>query len=217
MTAFEISNQLLKGVMATFVVTLSCFTTGFVTAFLIVILRYLKIKIITKICSFYILFFRSIPVIVMIFFVYFGLANFNFQINPLLAMNLSLGLITGAYLAEVFQSAFLAIDKTEINAAESFGFNKLQILFFIIMPQMIRFAFYGIINEMTSTLKNTAFAYAIGITEIMRQASTIVTNTNLGLMIYSLAGCLYFLLYKFLFEILSFINKKFQIPMRNAS
>lgn len=70
-------------------------------------------------------------------------------------MNLSLGLVTGAYLIEVFRTALQAIDVSEIVAAEAMAMSKLHIFFWIEIPQMLRLSIPGIANEFTSTLKSS--------------------------------------------------------------
>lgn len=53
---------------------------------------------------------------------------------------------------------------------------------------MIRFSFPGVVNEFSTVLKNSAFAYTIGISEIMRQAMALTSTTNLGVLVYVIVG-----------------------------
>src|SRR5690349_24333038 len=68
---------------------------------------------------------RGVPMLVLLFVVFFGLPGIGFDVPPLLAMMLSLGLISGAYLSEVFRGALAAVNPNEVLAARSMGFTKI--------------------------------------------------------------------------------------------
>ncbi len=76
--------------------------------------------------------------------------------------------------------------------------RQLQVIINIELPQMLRFSVPGIINEFSSVLKATPFAYTVGIAEITKQAMSLTAITLNGLQIYTLAGVLYFIIYKVL-------------------
>ena len=140
--------------------------------------------------------FRGIPILVLVFLIYFGLPGFGFTMPPLLAMNLSLGMMTGFYLSEVFRGSLLSIDTSELLAARAMGFSRLQQLMLIEIPQMLRLSVPGMVNEFTTTLKNSPYAYAIGIPEMMRQATSLIVTSSLDLQIYLCIGIIYFLIYR---------------------
>lgn len=129
----------------------------------------------------------------------------------LLAMNLSVGLISGSYLAEVFRGALKLVEPFEITAAKVAGLSRLQIIINIELPQMLRFSVPGIINEFSSVLKATPFAYTVGISEITKQAMSLTAITLNGLQIYTLAALLYFIIYKIFVLLAGFFAKKYRI------
>ncbi|MEN5315849.1 amino acid ABC transporter permease [Pseudomonas koreensis] len=197
----SIAWQLSQGVIYTVFVTLTCFVTGMSIGLAATVLRRLALPGIDFFLDSFTFIFRGIPILVLVFLVYFGLPGFGINIHPVVAMNLSLGLITGAYLAEVFRGALKSVDSTELLAAEAMGMSRMQVFFYVEFPQMLRFAFPGMVNEFTSVLKNSAFAYTIGISEITRQALAITSTTNFGVEVYVIVGLLYFLIYRvFLFS-----------------
>nr|MBP6733215.1 ABC transporter permease subunit [Chromatiaceae bacterium] len=153
-----------------------------------------------------------IPVLVLLFLVYFGLPGIGLNVPPLAAMMLSLGLIGGAYLAEVFRGAFAAVDPNEIMAAEAMGMTRTQILLLIEMPQMLRFAVPGMLNECTTVLKYSPFAYTVGLPEIMKQAMALAATTLRGLEIYLAIGLLYFGIYKLMLFLVRAIERRFSVP-----
>jgi polar amino acid transport system permease protein len=156
--------------------------------------------------------FRGIPLLVLLFMVYFGLPGIGLKVPPLLAMVLSLGLISGAYLAEVFRGALDLIDPSEILAAKAMGMSPFQILTLIEFPQMLRFALPGIVNEFTTILKYSPFAYTVGIPEITKQAMALSSTTMRGLEIYLAVGILYFALYRLFLLGVQWVERRFRIP-----
>ncbi|MEI7375260.1 amino acid ABC transporter permease [Dickeya chrysanthemi] len=187
---------LLEGIANTLMVTLTCFTSALVIGLTVAVLRRLVFPFIKKTLDFLVFIFRGIPVLIAVFLVYFGLPATGLSISPLLAMNISIGLISGGYLAEVFRGALQLVEPSEITAAKAAGLSKLQIIRYIEVPQMFRFSVPGILNEFSSALKSSPFAYTVGISEITKQAMSLTATTMNGLVIYTLAGILYFLIYK---------------------
>jgi polar amino acid transport system permease protein len=151
-------------------------------------------------------------VLVLLFIVYFGLPGIGIKPPPLMAMALSLGLIAGAYLTEVFRGAFNSIDPAEIIAAQAMGMSRFQVLRYIEIPQMLRFAVPGMVNEFTSVLKYSPFAYTVGIPEITREAMTLTANTLKGIEVYLAVGVLYFSIYRILLVGIQLIQKYYEIP-----
>jgi polar amino acid transport system permease protein len=133
-------------------------------------------------------------------------------VPPLVAMMLSLGLIAGAYLAEVFRGAFASVDPDEIMAAEAMGMSRRQILLAIELPQMLRFAVPGMLNEFTTVLKYSPFAYTVGLPEIMKQAMALAATTLRGLEIYLAIGVLYFGIYKLMLFLVRAIERRYAVP-----
>jgi polar amino acid transport system permease protein len=156
--------------------------------------------------------FRGIPVLVLLFIVYFGLPSLGLKVSPLLAMALSLGLIASAYLAEVFRGALESVEVSEILAAEAMGMSRLQVFTYIELPQMFRFAVPGMVNEFTSILKYSPFAYTVGIPEITKQAMTLTATTLRGIEIYLAVGILYFVIYRVLLTGVQWLERRHQIP-----
>ena len=143
MSFLDILRQLSHGVGYTLLVTLACSVTGLFSGLLIAGARQLGGAGAALLLDVYTYIFRGIPVLVLLFVVYFGLPGLGLKVAPLLAMMLSLGLIAGAYLAEVFRGALGSVDPSEILAATASGMTRGQIFFHIELPQMLRFAVPG--------------------------------------------------------------------------
>jgi polar amino acid transport system permease protein len=211
-TFYDILAQLAQGVSYTVLVTLVCSATGLVVGLILSSLRRLHFTGITPLIDGYTYVFRGVPVLVLLFIVYFGLPGIGFKVPPLLAMALSLGLVASAYLAEVFRGAFNSVDSAEILAGEAMGMTRLQVLIYIELPQMLRFSVPGMVNEFTTVLKFSPFAYTVGIPEITKQAMTLTATTLRGIEIYLAVGVLYFVIYRICLVGVQALSKRYQIP-----
>ena len=212
MSFLDIFVQLIQGVSYTIMVTLTCSATGLLIGLIVVGLRRLSFPGLRFLLDSFTYIFRAIPVLVLLFMVYFGLPMSGLKVPPLLAMALSLGLIAGAYISEVFRGALDLVDASEIIAAQSMGMSRLQILISIEFPQMLRFAFPGMVNEFTTVLKYSPFAYTVGIPEITKQAMTLAATTMRGIEIYFAVGILYFVIYRTLLAGMQLLERHYRVP-----
>ena len=212
MNFYDILAQLAQGISYTVIVTLVCSATGLVIGLTLASLRRLEIPGVTLIIDTYTYIFRGVPVLVLLFMVYFGLPSIGIKVPPLMAMAMSLGLVTSAYLAEVFRGAFNSVNSVEILAGQAMGMSKLQVLWYIDLPQMLRFSVPGMINEFTSVLKYSPFAYTVGIPEITKQAIALTSTTLRGVEVYFAVGLLYFAIYRILLIGIQLLNRHYQIP-----
>jgi polar amino acid transport system permease protein len=191
----DILLTLLEGAGYTLLITLVC--AGTWTARMLSVLVYVL---------------RGIPMLVLLFVVFFGLPGIGIDVPPLVAMMLSLGLISGAYVAEVFRGALAAINPNEVLAAQAMGFTRFETLRLIKIPQMLRFSVPGMVNELTTVLKYSPFAYTVGIPEITKQAMALVATTMRGIEIYVAIGLIYFAIYRLLLAVVRWVEKRYAIP-----
>jgi polar amino acid transport system permease protein len=201
-----------RGVAYTVLITLVCNLTAVLIGLVVVGLRKFESALLNFLLDIFTYVFRAIPMLVLLFLVYFGLSGFGLRVSPMMAMVLSLGVIAGAYLAEVFRGALHSIDSSEVLAASASGMSRAQVFIYIEMPQMLRLAMPGLVNEFTTVLKYSPFAYTVGIPEITKEAMALVGTTNQGIEIYLAAGILYFIIYRILLAGLEAIERYFRIP-----
>lgn len=155
--------------------------------------------------------FRGIPIIVLLFIFYYGLANLN--LSSFGAAVLALGLRSGAYQAQIFRSAIQSVPQGQYVAARSMGLGTAGALAFVILPQAFRYALGPWTNEFSSEIKATALAYVIGVVELTRQANYIVTASSghvLG--VFGAAAVLYFIVNKAGNSALYSLERRVRIP-----
>jgi polar amino acid transport system permease protein len=207
----DILATLLRGAGYTLLITLACAATALVVGLAIAIPRELGGAFLSAALSALVYVLRGVPMLVLLFVVFFGLPGIGLDVPPLVAMMLSLGLISGAYLSEVFRGAFAAVNSNELLAAKAMGFTQFETLRLIKIPQMLRFSVPGMVNELTTILKYSPFAYTVGIPEITKQAMALVATTMRGLEIYAAIGLLYFGIYWLLLSAVRLVEKRYAI------
>ena len=212
MTFIDILQTLLDGAGYTLLITLCCAATALAAGLGIAIARELGGAWLSGALSALVYVLRGIPMLVLLFLVFFGLPGIGIDVPPLMAMMLSLGLISGAYLSEVFRGALAAVNPNEVLAAQTMGFTRLETLRLIKIPQMMRFSVPGMINELTTVLKYSPFAYTVGLPEVTKQAMALVATTMRGLEIYAAIGIVYFAIYRILLSAVRLVERRYNIP-----
>jgi His/Glu/Gln/Arg/opine family amino acid ABC transporter permease subunit len=147
---------------------------------------------------------RGIPELVLILLVYFGLTlalqdlvgwieggQSSVDIPPFPAGVVTLGLIYGAFATEVFRGAFLAVDRGQIEAAQSFGMHRVLALRRIVLPQMWRFALPGLGNLWLVLIKATSLMSIIQLPELMRMTDIAARAVRLPFTFYFGASLIY--------------------------
>ncbi|NVM36968.1 MAG: amino acid ABC transporter permease [Candidatus Lokiarchaeota archaeon] len=118
--------------------------------------------------------FRSIPLLVLIYIFAFGIPELFWYIEPLdrslAGVALALMLRSGAYQSQIFRGAILSVSPNQMEAARSLGMNRLQAFRHIVMPQALRLAVPSWSNEYAVVIKDSSFAYAVGVIEMTRAA-----------------------------------------------
>ncbi|UKY53602.1 amino acid ABC transporter permease [Streptomyces inhibens] len=121
-------------------------------------------------------FFRAMPVLVMIFFIYVAL-----QVAPLPALVAGLTLYNGSVLAEVFRSGINSVDPGQRQAAYALGMRKTQVMTHVLAPQAIRAMLPAIISQLVVTLKDTSLGYLITYEEFLHAGKLIASNLDYDL------------------------------------
>ena len=211
MSFVDILLTLLRGAGYTLLITLACGATALVVGLGIAIARELGGAWLSAVLSTVVYVLRGVPMLVLLFVVFFGLPGIGMDVPPLVAMMLSLGLISGAYLSEVFRGALAAVNPNEVLAAQSMGFTRFETLRLIKIPQMLRFSVPGMVNELTTVLKYSPFAYTVGIPEITKQAMALVATTMRGIEVYAAIGLIYFGIYRLLLAAVRLVEKRYTV------
>lgn len=212
MTFWQILRALAAGSGYTILVTVACIGTGLLIGLGAALLSRLPWGPVKVALALFAYLFRGIPVLVLLFIVFFGLPLIGVRVSPFLSMILSLGLISGAYLSEIFRGAMNSVDGEEILSAEAMGMTRLQIFLFIVLPQMVRISIPGMISEFTAVLKYSSFAFTVGIPEIMKEAMSLAAVSLRGVEIYLAVGIIYYLIFRGFCMLFATLEKRYRVP-----
>jgi polar amino acid transport system permease protein len=142
----------------------------------------------------YVEFFRGTPLLVQLFFIYYGLAQVGLVLEANVAAVLGLGLNGGAYISEIVRGALLGIDAGQYDAAHALGFTWLQTLRWVVMPQALRIALPPLVNSFAALLKESSLVSLLAITEIMNVANQIYSRTFKAFEIFAVVAVMYFIM-----------------------
>lgn len=120
--------------------------------------------------------FRGTPLLLQLFFVYYGLPVIGITLTPFAAASVTFIINYAAYFCEIFRGSILGIDKGQYEAAKVLGMSYSQTMRRIIIPQALVTALPPLSNEAISLIKDTSLVSAIGMAEILRNSKEIVTR-----------------------------------------
>lgn len=209
---FRNYELLIQGLAITVQVTLISVLIGFLIGGIVCAARLSKTNLIKNFAIGYILFFRATPEMILIFWAYFCVPMiFEFKVSGFWTGSVALGLVTAAYLAEIFRAGFNAIPVGQLEAADSLGLKFYVKWRFIITPQLMKIMIPPLFNYFTELLKNTSLLSGIGVAELALQAYLLGGQTFRYVEFLSAIAILYFLL---IFP-LSFISRKLELKGAN--
>lgn len=163
---------------------------------------------------FYIWFIRGTPTLIQVFMVYFGAPQFGLRLDPYTAGVLALGISGSAYVAEILRAGFNAIPSGQAEAGRTIGLSRPAIMWFVILPQLLRVVVPALTNEAMNTLKNTSLLSAITIVEITLYARQQIAATFRPFDYYILAAIFYLMMAEALNQFARWYERRY--PALNA-
>ncbi|ANK58992.1 MULTISPECIES: amino acid ABC transporter permease [Loigolactobacillus] len=187
-------RYLLEGLWVTVEVSVLSIIFSFIIGGLLGILRYVKIKYVSAIIGFVIDIIRNLPLLLILFFTYFGLPNLGFKPEVIPAAILAMTVFESAMVAEIIRSGIVAVDAGQMEAARSNGMTYVQAMWHIILPQAIRKMIPPLVSQFVSLIKDTSLATIIMLPELMYHAQIIYgQNSNYVLPMFLALAVLYFI------------------------
>lgn len=208
----------LEGILYTISLTFGSLIIGAAFALSLAILKDSDIKIIKYSSRGFIFYFRGTPLLVQIYLIYSGLAQFSIInetflwfafSNAYFCVFLALIFNTAAYGAEIIHGGIKATSPGEIEVAKSFGFSKKQYFFKIIMPSVVRRILPAYTNETIFLMQATALASVVGVVELTKVASILNSRFYAPFEAFITAGVFYLALSYVIFLVARFLEKKF--------
>lgn len=187
---------LLEGLWVTIYVSAISVVLSFIIGSILGLIRYVKIKYLSMIVGFIIDLIRNLPLLLIIFFMYFGLpSTFGIRLNTVTAAIVALTVFESAMLAEIIRSGIQSIGVGQMEAARSNGLTYLQAMWYIILPQAFRNMVPPIVSQFVSLVKDSSLATIILLPELMYHSQIIYgQNTNYMIPTFVALAFLYFVI-----------------------
>jgi ectoine/hydroxyectoine ABC transporter permease protein EhuD len=190
----EILPYLVKGAVTTVLLTVISMTLALAIGLVFALMRLSRSAPLQWISGAYIEALRGTPLLVQLFIIYYGLPQYGIRFDALTAGVIGLSMNYSAYLAEVYRSGILAVDRGQWEAGASVGLSRTKLLRYVVVPQAVRIILPPVGNYFISMLKDSALVATISVVELMRAAQLRVAITFRAMDIYLLVAVIYFLM-----------------------
>lgn len=219
----EAFPQVLASVPMTLLLVFVSIPIGWVLGVLIALVKNAKVPVLYQLALVFVSFMRSVPMVVVLFVAYYstpliiqsylssiGLSADVSSVPPAAYAIVAFVLDQAAYSSEVFRSAILAVDKGQIEAAESVGMTKPVAYMRIVLPQAFTSALPNLNGLFVGLVQGTSLAYFVGVYEVMATSTLLANSSYAFIEAYVMATVIY--------EVLSFVfNRIFRVIERRAS
>ncbi|ADK80480.1 amino acid ABC transporter permease [Sediminispirochaeta smaragdinae] len=168
-----------------------------------------KIRLLSMIIDAYTIIMRSTPLLVQLYFIYYGLPLLGIQVNPYVSSVIAFSLNTGAYVVEIFRGGLEGIDKGQFYAAYSLGMGWFACLRYIIFPQVLQRVIAPLLSQFSYLIKDTSLAAVLVVQELTYTYRNVSSSTYRPMEALVIPMIIYFLLYiVFRLASMSFETKK---------
>ncbi|KRQ13118.1 MULTISPECIES: amino acid ABC transporter permease [Bradyrhizobium] len=189
--AVEFVPILLQGVWLTIVVTVGSLVLSTVLGLVWALMRVSGIGVLVGLSASLINVIRGIPIIVLLFYIYFVMPDFGIALSALQAAIIGLGIAYSAYQAENFRAGIEAIDKGQIEAAQTIGMGWWLTMRRVVLPQAVRIILPPYGNIMIMMLKDSSQASTITVAELALQGKLIASSTFKNTSVFTLVALMY--------------------------
>lgn len=172
-------------------------------------------KVSKAIAAIYVNLIRGVPLVVLAFFIYFGIPyaaknifDTRFTIDALQAGTISLALNCGAYMAEIIRAGIQAIDPGQMEAARSLGLSYWRSMFRVVLPQAIKNMIPSIVNQFIITLKDTSILQAIGFPELVNKAQNVIAITFKSFETWAIVAVMYLVIILLLQRVANLLERR---------
>ena len=219
--AVESLPQLLAGAWLTVQLTALAMVAGTLMAFPLAVMRTSRRGWLAAPAWGYVFFFRGTPLLVQIFLVYYGLAQFEAVRRsplwpalgePYWCAIIAFALNTAAYTAEIIRGGVLAVPPGEREAGRALGLSRWQELRLVVMPRAVRQALPAYGNEVILMLKGSALASTITLLDLTGVARTLIARTYLAVELFALAGLIYLVLTLLIVRGVHLLERRWALP-----
>lgn len=183
---------LLHTAIATVELSLGATLFGGVFGLAVALSRASQQRTLRKIAAIYIAAVQGMPVLVVLFLVYFGVSRIGFDFPPLVAATLALSVFSSGYLGDIWRGAIESVPRQQWEASASLAMTRAQQYRYIILPQAIRISLPPTVGFLVQLVKNTSIVSIVGVIELVRGGQITSTATFQPLLVFSVVAVIYF-------------------------
>ncbi|HXE20625.1 amino acid ABC transporter permease [Castellaniella sp. UC4442_H9] len=187
-------TYLLKGLGWTLILSALSFVLGAVAGFAVMLARVSRFGAVRAVTAFYIGAIQGIPLLILLFVVYFGVGIFGINVPPLVAAGIALMVYVSAFLGEIWRGSVQSIEKTQWEASECLGLSRWQSLILVVIPQAVRLSLPATVGFLVQVIKSTSLASVVGFVELTRAGQILNNSLFQPFLVFALVGGFYFLL-----------------------
>lgn len=206
----NVTTFILKGSIITFELYFATALFSVIVGVLGALGKISGFKWLKTVLGFYTWVFRGTPLLLQLFFAYYGLPVIGITLKPFTAAVLTFILNYGAYLTEIFRAGIESIDKGQYEAARVLGMNYRQTMFRIIIPQTVKRVLPPTSNEAINLVKDSALVAAIGMGDLLRAAKQIVTR-DFNITPFIIAAIFYLVISSVIVKVFNKLEEKYSV------
>jgi polar amino acid transport system permease protein len=168
------------------------FVCGGIVGLFIALLRVAPFAPARWLASAYIQLFQSMPLLLLLFLVFFGLALFGISQNAFLSVTVALTCYASAFFGEIWRGSIQSVPQSQWQGSSALGFSYLEQMRHVVLPQSVRIAIPPTVGFMVQLVKNTSLASIIGFHELTHAAQYVNNVTLKPVLVYGIVGAMYF-------------------------
>lgn len=195
--------EFLKGLEMTIELTAASLGVALVLGFLLTLGRLSRVGPLSWIATAYIEIVRSVPVLIILFTVYYSLGQLGIKLNGPMSAIVGLGAFYATLYAEAFRGGIVGVDRGQQEAATALGMSHRDTLWHVVLPQAFLAILPNATNQLSNLIKDSSLVFTIGVADLMFQAQAAAATTFEPMDMLLLAGLIYFLLYLLLSKVLA--------------
>ncbi len=185
---------LLNAAKWTLALSLIAFAGGAALGLPLALVRASRLRILQLASAAYIQLIQGTPLLILLFIAYFGISILGYKLEPIVAAGAALTLYASAFLGEIWRGCIQSVPRTQWEASDCLGLNRLQQYVYVILPQASRIAVPPTVGFMVQIVKNTSLASIIGFVELSRAGQIVNNSTFEPFFVFTCVAAIYFAL-----------------------
>jgi len=185
---------ILEGARWTVLLSILAFTFGGLAGLMVALGRTSRMKSLRYTMATYIQIFQGTPLLIQLFFVYFGLPLLGIRVDVWVAMIVGLSLHASAFLGEIWRGSIEAVPAGQDEAARALGVGYFDRMKDVVLPQAFRIGLPATIGFLVNLIKGTALAALLGLTELTRSGQLMANITFEPMKVFGTVGLMYFVI-----------------------